>query len=309
MPNSRQQQVIDPILSKVALGFIHPMHVGVDLFPVVPVMQSGGKIIEFGKEAFSLFNTRRAPGEDVKRVRFGHEGKPFAVENHALDAQVPREHMRDASQVPNIQLGTRAVNLVLKSGSLVLENQQAGIARDTANYDANHKVTLAGTDQWDDYANSDPVGDVDDYKEAIRETIGVYPNVIEISAKVLKKLKEHPSILDKIKHTQRGVVTAELLQSVFDIEKVVIGKAIAFDDAGVSIDIWGKDVVLAYVPEDSTGMEEPSYGYTYQMEGHPLVEVPYWDQKSRSWVYGMTHERVAVQTGITAGFLIQNAVA
>lgn len=309
MPNSRQQQVIDPILSNVALGYKHPQHVGVFLFPVVPVMQSGGKIIEFGKEAFSLFNTRRAPGEDVKRVRFGHEGKPYAVENHALDAQVPREHMRDASQVPNIQLGTRAVNLVLKSGSLVLENQQAGIARNAANYDANHKITLAGTDQFGDYANSDPVGVVDDGKEAVRETIGVYPNVLEISAKTFKVLKEHPSILDKIKHTQRGVVTAELLQAVFDIEKVVIGKAIAFDDAGASIDIWGKDMVLAYVPEDTTGMEEPSYGYTYQMESHPLVEVPYWDQKSRSWVYGMTHERVAVQTGITAGFLIQSAVA
>lgn len=308
MPNSRQQQVIDPILSNIALGYRHPEHVGMELFPVVPVNSTGGKIIEFGKEAFRLYNSARAPGDNVKRVRFGHEGKPYAVENHALDAQVPREHMRDASQVPGINLATRAVNLVLKSTSLILENQQAGIARNADNYDANHKLTLAGTDQWSDYANSDPIGDIDNGKEAIRETIGVYPNKIEISAKVFKILKEHPVILDKIKHTQTGVVTAELLQAVFDIPKVVIGKAIAFDDADAAIDIWGKDVILAYVPNESSGLEEPSYGYTYQMEGHPLVETPYWDQGTRSWVYGMTHERTAVQTGITAGFLIQNAV-
>jgi len=309
MPTLKQVRVIDPILSRVALGYKHPDHVGMELFPRVPVAQSGGKIIEFGKEAFRLYSTARAPGDDVKRVRFGHLGKPYAVENHALDAAVPREHMRDASAVPGIDLSTRAVNLVQRSGSLVLENQQAGIARNAANYDANHQVTLAGTDQWDDYANSNPMKDVDDAKESIRSTVGVYPNVLEISATVFKVLKEHPSILDKIKYTQRGVVTAEILASVFDVEKIVVGKAIAFDDADAAIDIWGKDVVLAYVPQNTAGMEEPSYGYTYEIQGHPLVEVPFWDQKSRSWIYGMTHERVAVQTGITAGFLIQAAVA
>ncbi len=308
MPTPAQNQVIDPILSNISLGYKHPEHVGMHLFPVVPVSQTGGKIIQFGKEAFRLYSTARAPGENARRVRFGHEGKPYAVENHAMDAVVPREWMRDASVVPGINLATRAINLVNRSGSLVLENQQAGIARNAANYDANHKLTLAGTDQWSDYANSDPIGDVDDAKEAVRESIGIYPNVMEISAKVFKILKEHPTILDKIKHTQTGVVTADLLQSVFDIPKIVIGKAIAFDDADASIDIWGKDVVLAYVPDSTTGHEEPSYGYTYQIEGHPMVEVPVWEQSSRSWIYGMTHERVAVQTGITGGFLIQSAV-
>jgi hypothetical protein len=309
MPTASQIQVIDPILSNVALGYKQPEHVGMALFPIVPVSQTGGKIIQFGKEAFRLYNTARAPGGTAKRVRYGHEGAPYAVENHALDAVVPREWMRDAKQVPNIDLGTRAVNLVMKSGSLVLENQQATVARTAANYDANHKVTLAGTDQWSDYANSNPIGDVDDAKESVRESVGVYPNVIEISAKVFKVLKEHPSILDKIKYTHRGIVTAELLAAVFDVPKVVIGTAIAFDDADASIDVWGKDVVLAYVPSTPTGMEEPSYGYTYQMQGHPMVEIPYWDQPTRSWVYGMTNERVPVQTGFTSGFLITNAVA
>jgi len=309
MPTAAQNQVIDPILSNIALGYKDPEFVGMELFPVVPVMQSGGKIIEFGKEAFSLFNTARAPGAAAKRVRFGHQGNPYAVENHALDAQVPREHLRDATQVPGINLATRAVNLAMRVGSRVLENQQAGIARNAANYDANHKVTLSGTSQWSDYGNSNPVADVDNAKEAIRESVGIYPNVIEISAKVFKILKEHPSLLDKIKYTQRGVLTAELLATVFDVEKVIIGKAIAFDDAGTSIDLWGKDVVLAYVPQNTTGMEEPSFGYTYQLEGHPIVEVPRWDADTRSWIYGMTHERVAVLTGITGGYLIQNAVA
>lgn len=309
MPNLAQQRVIDPILSNIALGFRHPEHVGQFLFPVVPVTVAGGKIIEFDKSGFRLYNTARAPGTKAKRIQFGHQGKPYAVENHALDAIVPREHQRDANNVPGIDLATRAVNLVMKAGSLVLENQQAGIATNAANYDANHKVTLAGTDQWNDYANSNPIADVKAGREAVRSSIGMYPNVIMISAKVMASLEDHPVILDKIKYTQTGVVTAELLASLFKIKKVIVGQAIAFDDNDTPIDLWGKDVVLAYVPEQTTGMEEPSYGYTYQMAGHPMVEEPYFDRDSRSWIYGTTHERVGVLTGITAGFVIKAAVA
>ncbi len=308
MPTALQNQVIDPILSRIALGYKHPDHVGSNLFPIVPVASTGGQVLEFGKESFLLYNTSRAPGAVAKRARFGYQGKPYAVENHALDAVVPREWLRDASVVPKVDLGARAVNLVLKSGSLILENQQAGIARNAANYDVNHKVALAGTSQWNDYANSSPLQDVKDARAAIRKSTGIYPNVMLISATVMEALEDHPAIVNKIKYTQRGIVTADILASLFKVKKVVVGEAIAFNDAGVDIDIWGKDVVLAYVPQSATSMEEPSYGYTYQIQGHPMVEVPFWEQATRSWVYGMTNERVAVKTGIASGFLIQNAV-
>jgi hypothetical protein len=309
MPNSAQTRVIDPILSNIALGFRHPDHVGQDLFPIVPVLQSGGQVIEFDKSGFRLYNTARAPGGKAKRMVFGYQGRPYAVENHALDAVVSRERMRDAGAVPKLNLATMAVNLVMKSSSLVLENQLATIARNAANYDVNHQLTLAGTDRWSDYVNSDPLGDVSAGREAIRSSIGMYPNVMEISAKVMVALDNHPAVLDRIKHTQTGVVTEALLASLFKVKKVVVGKAIAFNDADAAIDIWGSDVVLAYVPETVSGAEEPSYGYTYQLEGHPLIEEPYWDRESRSWIYGTTHERVGVLTAITAGFVIKTAVA
>lgn len=311
MPNSEQNQVIDPILSNIALGFRHPQHVGQFLFPVVPVTQTGGQVIEFDKSSFRLYNTSRAPGTKAKRAQFGHLGKKYALENHALDAVVPRERQRDANQVPGINLATRAVNLVLKSGSLVLENQIASIVRNTANYDANHQVTLSGVSQWSDYAGSNPFTDVEDGKEAVRSSIGMYPNVMEISAKVMKTLKEHPKVLEKTKYTTSESITPDILAGLFDIDRVVVGKAIAFDDADASIDIWGNDVVLAYVPDGGDGDRsegEPSFGYTYQMESHPLVEVPWFDKDARSWIYGMTHERSPELTGVTAGYIIKNAV-
>ena len=38
-----------------------------------------------------------------------------------------------------------------------------------------------------------------------------------------------------------------------------------------------------------------------------MVEVPYYDNNAKSWIYGVGYERAPQLTGITAGFLIQNA--
>lgn len=309
MPTNAQRRVIDPILSNVVRGYVHPEHVGRFLFPRVPVRVAGGKVIEFGKESFRLYRTQRAPGTATTRIQFGYEGKPYALENHALEAPVAREHLREAEEVPGIDLGTRATMLVMKTNSLILEEQQARIATDPANYGVNNKLTLAGTDQWSDYANSAPIQDIEDGREAVRSQIGVYPNVLEISAKVFKQLKHHPSLVQKIQYTQRGVLTPELLATIFDIPRVVVGGAVYADDSGAFVDAWGKHAVLAYAPEEPSGMEEPSYGYTYTMEDHPLVEQAYWENSTKSWIYGVHYERAPVLSGMAAGFLFQDAVA
>lgn len=308
MPNINQRRVIDPILSTVVQGYRHPDHVGGLLFPRVPVRTAGGQIIEFGQESFKLYSTGRAPGSATKRVSFGYQGKPFALENHALESPVPREHARDAAEVPGIDLGTRAVNLVMQSISLALESQQATLATTAGNYDAAHKVTLSGTAQWSDPAST-PISDISTAREAVRASVGLYPNTLILSAAAFAKLKDHASIVDRIKYTQAGILTTQLLAAILDIPSVAVGGALTFSDAGVASAVWGKHAVLAYVPPAPSTMEEPSYGYTYAMEGHPLVEAPYWEPQTKSWIYGVAYERMPVLSGITSGYLITNAVA
>lgn len=309
MPNTAQRRVIDPILTTVVQGYRHPEHVGFALFPRVTTRVSGGKVIEFGRESFKLYNTARAPGGAVKRVQFGYEGKPYSIENHALDALVPREHQREAEEVPSIDLATEAVTGVMDIMSLYLEYQQAQLARNAANYDNANKVALSGTDRFNDYDQSQPIQVIEAARAAVRAKVGLYPNTLLMGAKVFDFLKHHPQIVDKIKYTQTGVLTESLLASIFSIGRVVVGGAVAVNEDGEQFDIWGTDMVLAYVPTTITGMRQPSYGYTYTMDGHPLVETPDWDKTHRSWVYGMSYERAPVLSGIQSGYLIQTAVA
>lgn len=304
-----QVRVVDPILSEHARGYRQAQLVASVLFPFADVAAYGGRVIEFGKESFKVYNSKRAPGAATKRVRFGYEGKPYSIIPSALEAVVPREHMRDANAVPGINLATRAVNVVLRSQLLEYEVECAGIATNASNYDNDHKVTLTGTDVWSNDA-SDPASDVETGKEAVRASIGLYPNTMLLSATAFSKLKRHPKIIARSADSGICKVTLDLLRQVFEIENIVVGAGVvagADDEFG---DVWGTSVVLAYVSPGSdvnANAEEPSYGYGYRIEGMPLVEEPYYDKNAKSWIYGVSNDASPVLAGMAAGYLIQGA--
>lgn len=306
--NQNTARVIDPILTGIAQGYRHVQRVGHVLFPSIPVLQRGGKVIEFGRESFFDYKARRAPGADAKSIQFGYEGKPYALSQYTLDAPVPREHIQEAQTIPGIDLGKRAVNNVMDSLTLSLEIEQAEIATNPANYGANNKLVLAGADRWSD-DTSDPVKDIEAAKDQVRTTCGVEPNRMVIQNAGFKALKHHPKIAERFKYTTAESITAKMLAGLFDLDELAVGKATYVDDLASEApfkEAWGNAAVLAYVPVQDAAMEQPSYGYTYTLTGHPFVEQPRWEGGKRSWVYGVTYERQPVLTGIASGFLFTN---
>ena len=311
MTNS-QARVIDPILTTAAQGYKNAEMVGTALFPGVPVQQRGGKVISFGREDFRLYATGRTPGSNTKRVQFGHSSGSYALEQHALEGVVPFELMEEANRVPGIDLGSGAVQKTQDIISLRLEAAQAALATTAGNYGAGNKVTLSGTGQWSDYTTgvSDPVKDIDTAVEAIRAKTGRRPNTVVMGAAVWAKLKNHPKVIDRIKYTGRDSATPELVASLFGVKQVLIGDALYENDAGTLADVWGKFVVVAYTEVGGVSdMGRPTFGYTYQLGGYPMVEQAYQDRNAKSWVYPVTDEVAPVIAGADAGYLISAAVA
>ncbi|KPU83931.1 hypothetical protein JI58_06915 [Marinosulfonomonas sp. PRT-SC04] len=308
--NTQQARIIDPVLTQTAQGYSHADRVGMILFPHVDIAQRGGTVLRFGKESFRKTNARRAPGADTTTIQLGYLGEAFALVQDALNASVPREHLEDALAVPGIDLGASAIRTVMSNMTLNLECEQAALATNPAIYAANNKLTLSGTSQWSDPL-SDPAADIDAAKDQVRARIGVEPNRMVISKPVFNALKNHPKIKSQFKYTSSESITVAMLAAYFELEKLAVGKSVildsADDDADFS-DVWGKGAVLAYVPADSRGFEEPSFGYTYRLKGHPFVEKPFWDSNKKAWLYGVTYDRLPLLTSVDAGFLFQSAV-
>lgn len=302
MPMNRAAvRVVDPVLSSVALGYKDPDFIGTQLFPVVESPASGARIIRFGKEAFLQYLLRRAPGAKTARVQFGYASDPIALLQDALEGQVPREWMRDVSQAPNVNLATRAINSVMRVIYRALEIEQAALAQDAAQYDATHKVTLATP--WTT-VTADLKADVDAGKAAVRASLGVEPNILEVPYTAFLGMQNNTKVKDQFKYTSSESITANMLAQFLGVDRVVVGKGVyAASAASDFTDIWTK-AVLAYTPVNGQTIDEPSYGYTYVGEGQPLVEEPYFDKTVKSWIYPMEYERRPYITAMSAGYLI-----
>lgn len=303
-------RVIDPILTEVARGYrSNASPVANLLFPTVPVAQRGGRIITFGPDDFRVVNTARAPGANTERIQFGYASGNFSLVDYSLEAAIPVELMQEAMAVPGIDLQAMSVRKVRNMQALELEVQAATLARTAASYAAGNKTQLSGTSQFS-HASSDPFATIETGKEAIRAAIGVRPNVLVLAPAVLNKVRSHAKVLDRITTSRdRPPATLAQLAALFEVDQVVEAGAISHNGTAFS-DVWGKDALLAYtVPASLAEMGSPNYGYTYQLDGMPMVEEGYYDRNSKTWYYPVTDARQVVLAGATAGYLIQDAVA
>jgi hypothetical protein len=285
----------------------------------VPVGQRGGKIITFNKEAWRQYASARAPGSTLKRISFGYAGSDFALTQHALEGVAPIELSEEAASGPGIDLGRTTVIGVQDIIDLRLEIAQANLLTNTANYAAGNRITLSGTSQWSDYTNSDPIGNVDAAKEAVRKQIGIEPNVMTVSAEVWRVLKRHPKLVDAA--ILNGIInvagnnapsrlTKAQMAALFEVDDFDVGGAVTMNESDAIVDVWGKDVVLSYsVTASLAAMGTPTFGYTYRLSGYPMVERGYYENQTRSWIYPCIDEVAPVIAGAEAGYLIKSAVA
>lgn len=305
-----QARVVDPILTAVARGYRSPKAAVANvLFPIVTVGLRAGRIISFGPDDFKLVSTARAPGANTKRVQFGYASEAYSLVDHRLEGAVPNELQEEASNGPGIDLSSNAVRRVQNTMALEREKMAADLARNTARYAASNKETLSGTSQWT-HASSDPFTDIMDAKEVIRSKTGERPNVMTLGPKVLTALRTHPKVLDRLSTaSDRPPATLQQLQALFELQQIVEGEAVYHDGTQFQ-DVWGKDAILAYTtPASLAEMGSPSYGYTYQLEGRPVVEEGYEDRNANSWVNPVADARQPHLAGASAGFIFKTAVA
>jgi len=256
---------IDQALTNISVGWPTEGLAGAALFPAVTVRKQSDKYYVFGREGWLPEVDLRAPGTEANEISGAAVSlDTYYAQEHALQIAVTDEERENAdSPLSPDRDGT---NMVTSKILLGRERTFQTIATTTANYASGHSVTLSGTSQWSDYANSDPISDLRTAKLTIHSKIFTEPNVAVIPYQVMTKLEDHPDFLERIKYSERAIFSPELLASVLGIQKVIvpgvgINTAVLGQTATLGY-LWGKDVVLAYVPP-AGGLKVPAYGYEF----------------------------------------------
>ena len=312
--NPGQARTIDPILTQVARGYRNAAHAWMYLFPVVTVMQRGGKIIKFGAEQFASINSERAPGATRQQVHFGHSDENYALVQRALDGKVPKEILEEAMAVPGIDYSRTAVVKTMDVVSLQIEITAAGLATRAGTYKVANKSTLAAAAQWS-HDDSEPAkagrdgqgGHRHRHRHGAQRHGGGSSGAPRPGQQPGRggphQAHRGPDGQRRAGH-QRGQAGAVLRRAPYVVARARTGKPGNFQP------VWGKVAVLAFADVSSmASMGSPSYGYTYRLQGYPLTEPGWYDKSCDSWLYPVTTEDTPVVAGAEAGYLFSEAVA
>jgi hypothetical protein len=299
-------RIVDPVLTSLATGYTNEQFVGDQLMPFVLVDKEGGKIPLFGKEHFKVYSTERALRAKSNRINPEDIGEvDVALDEH--DLEYPIDYREDAESAFPLQ--ARATNTVVEGIRLRHEKMVADLVQNPASYATGNKLALSGTSCFDNAA-SDPEGVVQDARAAVRAKVVKEPNTLVIGYSAWRVLKRHPQ-LKAILSTQRSrLVQLADLQEIFEIPNIVVGRAVMANDAGVTSDIWGDNLVLAYVPGAGGGQRspyEPSFGYTLRKRGNPVVDTRTEDGKLE--LIRNTDIFRPFLLGADAGYLVSNTNA
>ena len=297
-------RVVDPVLTTLARGYKNNELVGDKLFPFVTVDKEAGKIPEFGKEAFRIYNTKRAPRANTNMIN--PEARNiinFVMDEH--DVGYPIDYREKAEDMFNAE--KHATNVTSEIIRLRHEYESAMVSQNLSSYPTGNKITLAGTDQFTD-SSSDPIGVVEDGKKAVSDKIGRDPNTMIIGDPAFRTLKNHQQLLDRIKYSMKGVVTLDLMKEIFEIEKIFVGSAVYADDNGNFVKLWNDNIILAYVPDKIENVEEPTFGLTPRKRGYPKID-KYFKNGGKVEVVRNTDFWTVLLVGVIAGYLINDTNA
>ena len=306
----------NPILTSLLLGMGQGTFVAEKLFPRLPQALSSVQLAKLGDERLRRYNLRRAPGAATKRVNIKYEGTVYTVDQYAVDVPLPRELLREADESRKLNVGNyldiSRIAMTTASDILALdyEIEVAQLATTAGSYAAGHVLALAGATKWS-AATGTPVTDIGAACDTIRKKIGKRPNKLTLSADAWSALKSNPEVRSYLPNTQMGPATREQVANILEVAEIEVGDAVWIDDTDTGRDVWGNNAVLAYVPSiggngGSISLAEPGFGFTNVIEGHPFAETPYYEQGSKSWIYGATYERRPNVAYNTAAFLFTN---
>ncbi len=280
MPQPTQRDVhVDAILTSISVAYMQSSSkfMSTQAFPVVPVDKQSDLYYTYTKnDWFRDEAERRADGTESVGSGYGLSTDSYRCDVWAFHKDVG-DQMRANADNP-IKPDTEATQFVTQRLMLRQEIQWVsdyfssgvwgtdvtGVAATPA---ANQFI------QWNDYAASDPIENMEEGKEQILATTGFEANTLVIGYQVFRALKNHPDIIDRIKYTT-GVtgrtITPELLAAMFDVDRVLVSKAIKATNAEGETEAYsfthGKNALLMHVAPNP-GLMTPSAGYVFTWRG------------------------------------------
>lgn len=245
------------------------------VFPPVPVDKRSDLYYTYAKGAwFKSEAQERAPATESVGSGWDVSSASYMCRVYAVHKDVSDQD-RAAQDAPTFDLDRDATEFVTRD--LLMKKEQLFIAKyfGTSLWGNTDQTGVSGTPsanqfkQWNDSAST-PIEDITAQRISIAEKTGYRPNVLVIGPRVFEKWKNHGEFTDRIKYTQTGIVTTDLIAATMDLDRVLIPYVVQNTAAEGATDAFsfafGKAALLVYAAP-SPSLLQPSGGYTFTWNG------------------------------------------
>lgn len=285
MPNPAQSDLhINAPLTNVSVAYIQSSKefIATKVFPKVPVKKQSDLYWKYSKSDWRRTDvTKRAPSTETPGVGWKFDTDSYFCHVYGVHKDIDDQVRANADS--NFKVDSDATKFVTNQLLLKRDQDWCNTFFKTGVWTTEKTGVSAspGADeflQWNDDA-SDPINVVSEWVVNFRELTGYAPNTMVIGAHVLRELKNHPDIIDRIKYTQRGIVTQDLIATLFDVDRIVTAYATsatgpettdaATQDAASTYSFIAdsKSILLAYSPSGPS-LQTPAAGYTFTWDGY-----------------------------------------
>ena len=268
MPQPTQNQVhVDAILTNISVAYMQQQDnfIASKVFPVVPISKQSDKFFTYTKnDWFRDEAQRRADATESAGGGYNLGTDTYQADVYAFHKDIGDQTRANADAPINVD--REAAEFVTSRLMLKMETQWVSSFFGTGVWATDNTPS----NLWSDYTSSDPLNDVETGKRAILATTGFAPNTLVLGYDVFKTLKNHPDLVDRIKYTSAQTLTEGLMGSLFDIDRVLVAKAVKATNnegaTGAYDFTHGKNALLCY-SAPSPGLLQPSAGYVMSWTG------------------------------------------
>ena len=311
---------VNPELTAVAIGYRNPdiALIADQVLPRVPTAKKFNWTKYSAAQGYTVPDTKVGRKSEPTMVDFSGSLMPDEVVDYGLDDLVPVDEVAAYESMAKPASGgpidPQALSTMMLSGLLELDREVrvSNIVFNTANYAAANQATLAGTSQWSDYANSNPLSAI---MSALDSTL-IRPNKLVIGQQAWTVLRQHPKIVQAIFKTVQGagVVTKLMLAETLEIDEIIVGSAwvntARKGQAPSYSRTWGKHCSLIFSSILAAQTMQPNYGFTAQWGTRIAGALPEPKSGLRGGVRVRTGESVKeIISASDAGYFFQNCVA
>lgn len=249
------------------------------VFPNIPVEKQSDFYYKMGRRSFLQTNMKkRAPRTETPGVDWNQTRDTYSMDVWGLHHDIEDQFRASADE--NWNLDKTGTELITQQGLLRREKEWISTFFGAGIWAVNQTGVAAapGANQFlqFDQSGSSPITVFKKARRDFHRRTGVKPNTVVFGPEVWDALIDHPEFIDRIKYTQAGFVTQQLVAKALQIDNVYVAEAVEATDTSdeLTADVTpstqylaSKGFLLCYAaPRPSR--EVPSAGYTFSWKGY-----------------------------------------